>query len=210
MKIDPEIHCPKIIDEVTFVPFLSFGVQYQLSAFKIELTGNIFECMCLHHGDLADENFDEIPVRIHSGCITSEVFGSQRCDCAWQLRHSLQYIADSGKGFLVYLPWQEGRSNGLVQKIKTFPHMDIGMTTCNAFNALGLPVDNRDYTPAVAVLFRFGLTRIQLITNNPNKISAMQANGIEVAKRIPSVMKTEDPYILEYLDSKAHQLGHLI
>lgn len=210
MNIIPEHLSVKITDEVICLPFTAFGLQFELSAFQLESSGKIYECMCLHRGGLLKGDKNGVPVRIHSSCLTSETFGSPKCDCAWQLKHALNYIADSNNGMLIYLPWQEGRGNGLFQKIKTFPLMSAGMNTSEAFSALCLPSDDRDYTPAVAILHRFGLTRIQLITNNPDKIDAVQTSGIEIVRRIPSIMETDDPYLLNYLKSKALQHGNLM
>lgn len=112
---------------------------------------------------------------------------------------------------LIYLPWQEGCGNGLHQKIKFFRLMDdFRMTTSEAYTSLKLPPDNRDYRPAIAILFRFNLLRIQLITNNPAKLDAVTRGGIEITRRIPSIMQTTDPYLLKYLYSKVQQFGHLI
>ena len=113
-------------------------------------------------------------------------------------------------GMLIYLPWQEGCGNGLHQKIKSFRLMEMGMTPSEAYTTLGLPSDNRDYSPAVAILFRFDLLRIQLITNNPLKLDAVTRSGIEIVRRIPSIINTTDPSLLKYLDSKVRQFGHLI
>ncbi len=87
---------------------------------------------------------------------------------------------------------------------------DFGMTTSEAYTSLGLPPDNRDYRPALAILFRFNLLRIQLITNKPAKLDAVTRGGIKIIRRIPSIMQTTDPYLLKYLDSKVQQFGHLI
>lgn len=200
----------KIVDEIMSIPFKAFGIEFELSAFKLESSDTTYECMCLHQGCLSNTDNAGIPVRIHSGCLTSETFGSIRCDCAWQLKHSLHLINAFKKGLLIYLPWQEGRGNGLFQKIKSFPLMNDGLTTAEAFSKLDLPRDNRDYNPAVAILHRFGMNRIQLITNSPDKINAVKMGGIEIVNRIPSIMDTNDPYIIKYLDSKVRQFGHLI
>jgi len=210
MKMIPDSLSARITDEDTYLPFKAFNWDFDLSAFQVESQGLIYECICLHRGNLRDVGENGVPIRIHSGCLTSEVFGSPRCDCAWQLKHSLEYIVSFDQGMLIYLPWQEGRGNGLFEKVRSFRLMNAGMTTSDAFAGLGLPRDNRDYAPALAILFRFGLTRIQLITNNPAKINAVRMAGIEIIKRIPSIMQTRDSHLLRYLNSKALQFGHLI
>ena len=199
-----------IKDEVISVPFRSLDWDFFISVFQIEHAAKTHECVCLHLGDLSKSEANGIPVRIHSGCLTSEVFKSSRCDCEWQLKDSLKFIHEALKGVLIYVPEHEGRGNGLLQKVKSFQLMDNGLTSAEAFAALGIPQDTRDYTPAIATLYRLGVTRIQLITNNPAKIKAAQSSGLEVVDRIPSVMQTTDPEVLSYLKSKRKQLGHLI
>jgi GTP cyclohydrolase II len=149
-------------------------------------------------------------VRVHSGCITGEVFHDVHCDCSWQLHHALELIAKSSLGVLVYLPTHEGRGNGLLEKIKSFRLIDEGLTTAQAFTALGIPLDTRDYSAALAVLHRLGVRRMNLITNNPEKLNAARQSGLEVVSRIPSVVPTKDRILLEYLEGKKRDFGHLI
>ena len=198
-----------ITGEVLSIPFKTPRYDFLISAFEVERAGRRYECVCLHHGDLT-AGCEGIPVRIHSGCTTGDVFQSLRCDCAWQLEYSLQYIADSSAGLLIYLPMQDGRGNGILQHIKSFLLMDQGLTTADAFSALGVQQDRRDYTPALVALYRLGVTKIQLITNNPAKIHEVQTAGLQVIRRIPCIMRTTDPHVLNYMRSKALQLGHLI
>lgn len=200
-----------IRDEELSVPFEAFGKLFKLSSFQVETASQSYECFCLHQGKLSEWQKDAIPVRIHSGCITSEVFGAPRCDCGWQLKHALDYISQIKKGLLIYMPGHEGCGNGLHNKVKSFRLMDnLGMTSSEAYASLGLPPDDRDYRPAIAILLRFNLSRIQLITNSPAKIDAVKSGGIEIIKRIPTVIPTADPHIIKYLDSKVEQFGHLI
>lgn len=211
MNAIPDSLCVAIKDEVIDVPFEAFSWKFGLSSFQIESAGKSYECICLHLGDFLKDQRDEMPVRIHSGCLTSEVFGSPRCDCEWQLKHALRYISQQKMGMLIYLPWQEGCGNGLHQKIKSFRQMDNwDMTSSEAYESLGLSPDKRDYRPAIALLFRFNLLRIQLITNSPAKIAAVSGAGIEITRRIPSIMQTTDQYLTKYMDSKAQQFGHYI
>jgi GTP cyclohydrolase II len=151
-----------------------------------------------------------IPVRIHSGCLTGEVFGHMGCDCAWQFNHALKLISAASKGVVVYLPHHEGRGNGLFQKVKSFRLMNEGLSSEQAFSKMGIPLDARDYTVAMVVLRRLGLQRIRLITNSPAKLEAARHYGFEVVERIPTIVETIDARLLEYLEAKRTHQGHLI
>lgn len=198
-----------IADHVKPVPLRGLNSDLEISAFRIKCSTGNYECICLLSGNFNVINNDGVLVRIHSGCLTSEVFQSLRCDCAWQLEHSIECIKKSPSGIIIYLPEHEGRGHGLLQKVKSFHLMDEGLTTAEAFDILGLQQDTRDYTPAFAILFWLGITRIRLITNNPSKVDAARLAGLEIMERIPSIIQTSDPHLLDYLKSKVLQFGHL-
>lgn len=146
-------------------------------------------------------------VRIHSECITGDVFGSCKCDCGKQLEQSLSYLASEG-GVLIYMR-QEGRGVGLANKIKAYSLQDEGFDTVEANEHLGLPVDNRNYAVAFQILKHLGMSRIRLLTNNPFKIAAMEHYGITVSERIPVLV----PPTVEnqaYLRTKQQKLGHYL
>lgn len=146
-------------------------------------------------------------VRIHSECITGDVFGSCKCDCGKQLEQSLALLAEEG-GVLIYMR-QEGRGVGLANKIKAYSLQDEGYDTVEANEHLGLPVDNRNYAMAFQILKHFGLSQIRLLTNNPFKIAAMEHYGITVSERIPLLV----PPTIEnqvYLKTKQMKLGHYL
>ncbi len=149
---------------------------------------------------------DETPlVRVHSECATGELFGSLRCDCAAQLDESLQRIQAAGCGILVYLR-QEGRGIGIENKLKAYALQDQGLDTVEANIALGLPVDARSFDAAVAYLKYKGVTRCQLLTNNPEKEQALRDGGIDVT-RVP--LKTPgQAHSHPYLEAKRLRLGH--
>ena len=199
-----------IIDDVLSVPIETHEGVFLVSAFRVKCGTQTTEFASLHIGDVSEEEPLGIPVRIHSGCITGEVFGDLRCDCSWQFKHALKFIAAASKGVVVYLPQHEGRGNGLLQKVKSFRLMNEGLSSVMAFGELGIPLDVRDYAPAMAVLRRLGLKRLRLITNNPAKIDSARQYGFEVIGRIPSIIETSDARLVEYLESKKTQLGHLI
>ncbi len=148
-------------------------------------------------------------VRIHSECITGEALGSLRCDCGAQLNESLRRIVQAGSGILIYLRGQEGRGIGLANKIRAYALQDAGHDTVSANSALGLPVDARKYGPAVAMLLELGVRRVRLLTNNPKKVSAVEAAAIVVEERVPLVAgaTVENK---RYLQTKTEKLGHLL
>lgn len=146
-------------------------------------------------------------VRIHSQCITGDIFGSCKCDCGTQLELSLSKIADEG-GVLIYLR-QEGRGVGLVNKLKAYALQEEGLDTVEANVKLGLPVDNRDYSIGYQILKYFGISSIRMLTNNPNKIKELEQYGINIIERIPlESIPTADNS--KYLKTKQQKLGHLL
>ncbi|MEI8299760.1 MAG: GTP cyclohydrolase II [Pseudomonadota bacterium] len=152
---------------------------------------------------------EPVLARIHSECLTGEVFGSLRCDCRAQLELSLQRIAAEGRGVLVYLRGHEGRGIGLINKLRAYALQDLGRDTVCANSDLGLPIDSREYTTAAAILRDIGVRRLRLMTNNPDKIRAMEAEGIEVVARVPleSVPTSDNS---GYLHTKQDKLGHIL
>ncbi len=158
----------------------------------------------LIRGDLNGKS--DVPVRIHSECLTGDVFGSKRCDCRDQLLRSLLYLGEQPYGMLIYLR-QEGRGIGLVNKIKAYSLQDEGYDTVEANLKLGLPADNRDYSFAVDVLKYFNIKSIKLMTNNPLKIDFLRASGINVSGRLPVKSATTE-YNRFYLTTKKEKMGH--
>ncbi len=164
-----------------------------------------------HLALLRNENggkHDCIPARIHSSCKTGEVFCSLGCDCREQLDTALEYIGKRDAGILVYLE-QEGRGIGLENKISAYSLQEKGYDTVEANEALGFPPDARNYSVAAEILEHFGIKSVKLMTNNPDKIRALEKHGIKVTERIPVVMpprKNNKKYLL----TKKKKLGHLI
>ncbi|MBP2217171.1 GTP cyclohydrolase II [Arthrobacter sp. CAN_C5] len=145
-------------------------------------------------------------VRLHSECLTGDVFSSFRCDCGEQLEQALQLVADQG-GTVLYLRGQEGRGIGLANKIRAYALQDTGADTVEANEQLGLPVDSRDYQAAAAILHQLGLQSIRLLSNNPEKRDNLRVHGIEVTAMVPS----EVPARAEnqrYLQTKRDRLNH--
>jgi 3,4-dihydroxy 2-butanone 4-phosphate synthase / GTP cyclohydrolase II len=146
--------------------------------------------------------------RIHSSCETGDVFGSLRCDCGPQLDHAMKLIQKNDSGVLLYLN-QEGRGIGLFNKIKTYELQDEGLDTVEANERLGFPADLRDYHLAAAILKDLGITKISLITNNPDKVKQLKESGIEIAKTIPLEIAPNE-YNKKYLLTKKHKLHHIL
>ena len=154
------------------------------------------------------EGFDPaqpVPIRIHSECMTGDVFGSRRCDCGEQLDASLRIAAERG-GVVVYLR-QEGRGIGLINKLKAYNLQDVGLNTAEANTHLGFDVDARQYECAVSILQELGITKVELITNNPDKVKALRQSPIEVTARIPLVIEVHDDN-RDYLLTKQELMGH--
>lgn len=147
-------------------------------------------------------------VRIHSECMTGEVFSSQRCDCGIQLEVSLQTIEMEGSGVLIYLR-QEGRGIGLLNKLRAYRLQDGGLDTVEANLHLGFGADQRDYAVAVAILEDLGISTIRLLTNNPAKIAAFDRSSIRVVARVPLVAPVTD-HNRGYLEVKRLRLGHFL
>ena len=149
-----------------------------------------------------------VPVRVHSECLTGDVFGSRRCDCGDQLKHTLQYLGRGGVGVLIYLR-QEGRGIGLRKKLEAYNLQDQGMDTVEANLSLGHQADERDYGIAARILKDLEVHSIRLITNNPHKVDELKGHGIEVEARIPIEVGHHSDN-LSYLRSKAEKMAHLL
>ncbi|MDF1759811.1 MAG: 3,4-dihydroxy-2-butanone-4-phosphate synthase [Coxiellaceae bacterium] len=144
-------------------------------------------------------------VRLHSQCLTGDVFGSNRCDCGWQLKQSMQMLSQQG-GVLLYLP-QEGRGIGLANKIKAYALQDQGMDTVEANHALGFAADERNYALAAQVLRELGLDKVTLLTNNPQKHAQLERYGV-VVKRCEPLVAPSNEHNAQYLQTKKDKLGH--
>jgi GTP cyclohydrolase II len=162
------------------------------------------------HVALLVGSFGGLPplVRLHSECLTGDVFGSLRCDCGPQLKEALRIIADSGGGVLLYLR-QEGRGIGLANKLRAYALQDRGLDTVDANLRLGFQDDERDYAHAAAMLRALGIDRVRLLTNNPSKVEGLQKAGIKVAERVGHRM-APNPHNIEYLATKRRKSGHLL
>ncbi len=164
------------------------------------------EHVAMVKGDVKD--LEGVAVRVHSECLTSEIFGSLKCDCRQQLDWAMDFIAQNGRGVLLYLR-QEGRGIGLGNKIRAYALQAKGLDTYEANRKLGFPDDMREYDIAAEMLRSLGVRSVDLITNNPLKIAALVDEGIPVRRRIPS-RTAHNPHNLDYLRTKRERTGHLI
>lgn len=146
-------------------------------------------------------------VRIHSQCLTGDVFHSLRCDCRQQLEMALSMIRDEGAGILIY-EQQEGRGIGLMAKLQAYELQDSGLDTVEANERLGFKADQRDFALPGEMLKALGVTKVRLLSNNPEKVEALQRAGVEVVERVPCEVEPS-PHAEEYLKTKKEKLGHL-
>jgi len=146
-------------------------------------------------------------VRVHSQCLTGDVFHSLRCDCRQQLEMALTMIRDLGAGILIY-EQQEGRGIGLLAKLQAYQLQDLGLDTVEANERLGFKADHRDFALPAEILRALGVTRIRLLSNNPDKVEALQRGGVEVVERVPCEV-TPSRHAEDYLKTKRDKLGHL-
>lgn len=198
------------LQQIASVEFPTEWAEFRLDAFEAAGSGPRGSqpatelALALILGDLHDA---PPLVRIHSQCTTGDVFHSLRCDCHDQLHLALGRIAREGAGVLVY-EHQEGRGIGLREKLRAYELQDRGLDTIEANLQLGHPVDSRDYALATSVLRALGLRAVRLMTNNPRKINAVLASGIEVVERLSAEVPS-NPHSAHYLLTKRDKLGHL-
>ena len=157
-------------------------------------------------GEVAGKS--NVLVRVHSECLTGDVFGSKRCDCGPQLHQAMRQISDAGAGVIVYMR-QEGRGIGLAPKILAYKLQENGYDTVEANRKLGYPMDLREYGLGAQILVDLGLKTIRLLTNNPKKIVGLEGYGLEIVEQVP-IRIPPNPYNEKYLKTKRDKLGHLI
>lgn len=193
----------------TLLPIELEGVEIVLEARAYQGKDRHTQAMALINRGKGNEAGAVPIVRVHSGCVTGDIFHSLRCDCRAQLEAALKRIAATPNGVLVYLPYQEGRGIGLFNKIKAYALQDQGMDTVEANLALGWKADPRDYGVGIQLLKDLGLRKVRLLTNNPKKTDAFIYGGfdLEVVDQIPIVGPIHE-HNAEYLATKREKLGH--
>ena len=182
----------------------AFGL-WQAYGYRHEIDGT--EHVALVLGDVADGA--DVLTRLHSECLTGDVFGSLRCDCGAQLEAAMAAIAAEGRGVVLYLRGHEGRGVGLLGKLRAYELQDAGADTVDANLELGLPADAREYSAGAQMLADLGVRSVRLLTNNPAKVSGLTGCGVDVSARVP-LTAAVTPYNLRYLTTKRDKLGHQI
>ncbi|WP_329458819.1 bifunctional 3,4-dihydroxy-2-butanone-4-phosphate synthase/GTP cyclohydrolase II [Streptomyces sp. NBC_01497] len=177
----------------------------QFTAFGYRSAADGVEHVALVHGDIGDG--ENVLVRVHSECLTGDVFASQRCDCGPQLQASMRRIVEEGRGVVVYLRGHEGRGIGLLSKLRAYELQERGLDTLDANLELGLPADARDYAAGAQILQDLGVRSLTLMTNNPEKTEALSNHGLVVAGREPMPV-TAGEHNLRYLRTKRDRMGH--
>lgn len=182
-------------------------IAFQAQGFRSRTTG--VEALCLIHRQSETEFADPPIVRVHSGCVTGDIFHSLRCDCHEQLQYALKIIAAAAHGVLIYLPAHEGRGIGLFEKIRAYGLQEEGLDTVDANLALGAPIDARDYTLAADILTYLGIKCLRLLSNNPAKVKALEERQLEVLERMPLVVAS-NRHNERYIETKRSRLSHAI
>jgi 3,4-dihydroxy 2-butanone 4-phosphate synthase/GTP cyclohydrolase II len=165
------------------------------------------EHLALVHGDVSGD--EPVLTRVHSECLTGDVFGSHRCDCGPQLDEALQRVVEAGRGVVIYLRGHEGRGIGLLAKLQAYSLQDGGSDTVDANLELGLPADARHYGAATQILRDLGVVSVRLLTNNPDKTTSLEGYGVPVAERVPLTPHPND-HNLAYLQTKRDRMGHVL
>ena len=192
-----------LVEEVTSTILPTYSGEFKSVAFKNLLDEQIH--IALVKGEIKKDN--PTLVRVHSQCLTGDVFGSYRCDCGEQLQKSMEMIEQEGTGVLLYL-YQEGRGIGIINKLKAYALQDEGKDTVQANEELGFKPDLRDYGIGAQILRKLGLKKIRIMTNNPRKIVGLEAYGLQLVERVPIEVKAKKDN-LKYLRTKQKKLGHM-
>lgn len=178
--------------------------QFRIAGYR-SLTSDE-EFVVIYKGDLDGET--PTLVRIHSQCLTGDVFGSIKCDCGPQLHKAMEMIEAEGRGAIVYQQ-QEGRGIGILNKIRAYALQDQGADTVEANERLGFAIDARDYQQCAEILFDLGLCKVKVISNNPEKLAALERAGLKIVERVPIEVESEEP-AAHYMRTKKEKMGHLL
>ena len=178
--------------------------EFKIAAYR-SLTSNE-EFVVLYKGEMRADA--PTLVRIHSQCLTGDVFGSIKCDCGQQLQKAMELIEAEGRGAIVYQQ-QEGRGIGIINKIRAYELQDRGADTVEANEKLGFAVDARQYQQCAEILFDLGLCKVRVISNNPDKLKALEEAGLRIVERVPIEVEAREP-AAHYLKTKKEKMGHLL
>ncbi len=178
--------------------------EFEIAAYR-SLTSNE-EFVVLLKGEMRADT--PTLVRIHSQCLTGDVFGSIKCDCGLQLQKAMELIEAEGRGAIVYQQ-QEGRGIGIINKIRAYALQDEGADTVEANEKLGFAVDAREYEQCAEILFDLGLCKVRVMSNNPDKLMALKKAGLQIVERVPIEVEAKEP-AAHYLKTKKEKMGHLL
>lgn len=179
-----------------------YGV-FEAHSYRSALDG--IEHVAMVYGDVGDGN--NVLCRVHSECLTGDIFGSQRCDCGPQLNEAMRMVAEEGRGVIVYLRGQEGRGIGLIHKLAAYNLQDQGRDTVEANLDLGLPVDSREYGVGAQILKQLGINTLRLMTNNPAKFAGLKGHGLAIVERVPIITEVNEEN-RRYIETKREKMGH--
>ncbi len=194
----------KLVERIEVVHLPTEFGDFELYLYRSKIDNQ--HHLALVYGDVAGKS--GVLVRVHSECLTGDVFGSRRCDCGPQLHSAMRQVAEEGRGVVVYMR-QEGRGIGLVPKIKAYKLQEQGYDTVEANQKLGFGMDLREYGLGAQILADLGLKTIRLLTNNPRKVVGLEGYGLEIVEQVPIKVKA-NPHNLRYLNTKREKLGHLL
>lgn len=197
----------KLVERVTDANLPTAYGNFRIVGYRSLIDGQ--EHVAVVKGDVAANDGQDVLVRVHSECLTGDVFGSRRCDCGPQLHRSLRMIDDEGRGIVLYLRGHEGRGIGLLNKLRAYHLQDEGEDTVDANLKLGLPADAREYASAAQILYDLGVRSMRLLTNNPDKQEGLEGYGVEIAERAHLPLDVA-PENLTYLRTKRDRMGHVL
>jgi len=198
------IRTERFVKRVSEIKLPTDHGEFRAIAYANEMDSNLH--IALIKGDIRPE--EPVLVRVHSECLTGDVFGSKRCDCGEQLHKAMEMVNEAGKGVILYMR-QEGRGIGLANKLKAYELQDRGLDTVEANLRLGFKPDLRDYGIGAQILVDLGVRKMRLMTNNPKKIIGLEGYGLKVVERVPIETKPNEKNII-YLKTKKKKLGHML
>jgi 3,4-dihydroxy 2-butanone 4-phosphate synthase/GTP cyclohydrolase II len=198
-------HSERLVRQVASATIPTEWGEFTCVAYESELDAETH--LALVKGQPAGE--DAVLVRVHSECLTGDVFGSRRCDCGSQLHEAMRLIDEAGVGVIVYLRGHEGRGIGIANKLDAYRLQDCGFDTVDANTRLGLPVDSREYGIGAQILVDLGVSKMRLMTNNPSKRGGLEGYGLEIVDRVPILTEPTEQNV-RYLRTKRERMGHLL